>query len=66
MLQEQGISVRKHTNNMDAYDAFLQGMEYTRYSTKESNTQARQRFQHATKLLQIAWGPRPICVVTVS
>jgi len=49
-LQEQGISVRKHTNNMDAYDAFLQGMEYTRHSTKESNTQARQRFQRATEL----------------
>ena len=27
-LQEQGILVRKHTNNVEAYDAFLRGLEY--------------------------------------
>src|SRR5262249_41349742 len=35
-LQEQGISVRKHTNTLEAYDAFLRGMAYTRHSTNES------------------------------
>src|SRR5262249_9858299 len=27
-LQEQGYSVRKHTDNVEAYDAFLQGVGY--------------------------------------
>ena len=27
-LQEQGYIVRKHTDNLEAYDAFLRGMEH--------------------------------------
>ena len=27
-LQEQGYIVRKHTDNLEAYDYFLRGMEY--------------------------------------
>ena len=27
-LQEQGYVVRKHTDNLEAYDAFLRGLEY--------------------------------------
>src|SRR4029434_8220824 len=39
-LQEQGYSVRKHTDNLQAYDTFLRGMEYYRRYTKEANAQA--------------------------
>jgi adenylate cyclase len=49
-LWEQGVLVRKTTDNLEAYDTFLRGMEYTRRSTKESNAQARQMFQRATDL----------------
>ena len=27
-LEEQGFIVRKHTDNLEAYDTFLRGMEY--------------------------------------
>src|ERR1044072_1551898 len=33
-LQEQGYIVRKHTDNLEAYDAFLRGAEYGWRSTK--------------------------------
>ena len=36
-LQEQGWIVRKHTNNLEAYDAFLRGVEYFSRYTKEAN-----------------------------
>jgi TolB-like protein/lipoprotein NlpI len=49
-LQEQGYIVRKHTNNLEAYDAFLCGMEYFFRTTKEANTQARQLFEKAIAL----------------
>jgi adenylate cyclase len=49
-LQEQGWVVRKHTDNLEAYDAFLRGVEsYSRY-TKEANAQARQLFEKAVAL----------------
>ncbi len=41
-LQEQGYIVRKHTDNLEAYDAFLRGVEYFCRFTKEANAQARQ------------------------
>src|SRR5262245_51765341 len=50
ILQEQGYSVRKHTDNLEAYDAFLRGMEYRWRLTKEANTQARQLFEQALTL----------------
>src|SRR5262245_49568122 len=49
-LQEQGFSVRKTTDNLEAYDAFLRGLEsFWRY-TKEANTQARPMFEKAVAL----------------
>jgi TolB-like protein/Flp pilus assembly protein TadD len=49
-LQEQGIIVRKRTNNLEAYDSFLRGMEYGWRLTKEANVQARQMFEKALAL----------------
>ena len=49
-LQEQGWIVRKRTDNLEAYDSFLRGMEYTWRFTKETNTQARQMFEKALAL----------------
>ena len=49
-LQERGWIVRKHTDNLDAYDAFLRGMEANSRFTKESNVQARQMFEQAVAL----------------
>ena len=49
-LQEQGWVVRKHTNNLEAYDAFLRGVEDFWRFTKEANTQARQLFEKALAL----------------
>ncbi|MBI3796262.1 MAG: tetratricopeptide repeat protein [Deltaproteobacteria bacterium] len=49
-LQEQGYIVRKHTDNLEAYDAFLRGTEYFGRTTKEGNAQARQMFEKAVAL----------------
>src|SRR5712692_1483059 len=49
-VQEQGYSVRKHTDNLEAYDAFLRGVEYFWRLTKEANAQARQMFEKAVAL----------------
>jgi adenylate cyclase len=49
-LQEQGYIVRKRTNNLEAYDAFLRGVEYIWRTTKETNAQARQMFEKAIML----------------
>src|SRR5262245_56912859 len=49
-LQEQGYVVRKHTNNLEAYDAFLRGTEYYYRLTQEANAQARQLFEQAIAL----------------
>src|SRR5262249_40898484 len=49
-LQEQGYSVRKRTDNLEAYDAFLRGLEYRWRYTKEANAQARQMFEKAVAL----------------
>jgi hypothetical protein len=49
-LQEQGWIVRKHTDNLEAYDAFLRGVEYRWRVTKETNVQARQLFEKAVAL----------------
>jgi TolB-like protein/class 3 adenylate cyclase/cytochrome c-type biogenesis protein CcmH/NrfG len=49
-VQEQGYIVRKHTDNMEAYDAFLRGVEsFGRYS-KETTAQARHLFEKALAL----------------
>src|SRR5262249_53836937 len=49
-LEEQGVIARKHTTNLDAYDAFLRGLEHFERATKESNTQARQMYEKAIAL----------------
>jgi TolB-like protein/Flp pilus assembly protein TadD len=49
-LQEQGVIVRKHTDNLEAYDAFLRAVEYCQRLTKEANAQARQLFEKALAL----------------
>ena len=49
-VQEEGYLIRKHTDNLEAYDAFLRGVEYYWRTTKESNAQARQLFEKALAL----------------
>src|SRR5206468_3462278 len=49
-LWEQGILVRKATDNLEAYDYFLHGTKYFNHLTKEANTQARQMFERAIEL----------------
>ena len=49
-LQEQGILARKTTNNLEAYDYYLRGMEYNNRFTKEANAQARQMLERAIAL----------------
>ena len=49
-LEEHGYIVRKHTDNLEAYDAFLRGQEYYFRLTKEANAQARQMYEKALAL----------------
>ena len=42
--------VHKYTDNMEAYDFYLQGVEYKNRYTKEANVQARQMFERAIDL----------------
>jgi tetratricopeptide (TPR) repeat protein len=49
-LEETGWIVRKHTNNLEAYDAFLRGAEQYDRRTKEANVRARQMFEKAIAL----------------
>jgi TolB-like protein/Flp pilus assembly protein TadD len=49
-VQEQGYIVRKHTDNLEAYDSFLRGAEYFWRLTKEANAQARQMYEKAVAL----------------
>ncbi|TET85022.1 MAG: tetratricopeptide repeat protein, partial [Desulfobacteraceae bacterium] len=47
---EEKRLVRKYTDNMEAYDSFLQGLEYKNRFTKEANIQARQMYERAIDL----------------
>src|SRR5262249_43304180 len=49
-LREQGVLARRPQENLEAYDAFLRGLEYFYRLTKEGNVQARQLFEHAMAL----------------
>src|SRR5262245_56054798 len=49
-LEEEGFQVRKHTDNLEAYDTFLRGQEYLVRYTKEANVQARQLCDKAIAL----------------
>ena len=39
-LREQGYLVRKTTDNLEAYDAYLRGIEFYNRTTQETNIQA--------------------------
>jgi len=49
-VQEQGYSVRKHTDNLEAYDCLLRGIEPFFRVTPATNAQARQMFEKALAL----------------
>jgi adenylate cyclase len=49
-LREQGILASKTTDNIEAYDYFLRGLESHSRLTKEANTQARQMWEKAIEL----------------
>jgi TolB-like protein/Flp pilus assembly protein TadD len=49
-LREQGFLVRKTTDNLEAYDTYLRGLEYFLRFTKEANAQARQMYEKAIAL----------------
>ncbi len=49
-LQEQGYIVRKHTDNLEAYDFLLRGIELLFRYAQESNVQARQMYEKALTL----------------
>ena len=49
-LQEQGILVRRTTDNLVAYDYFLRGLESYNRATQEANVQARQMFEKAIEV----------------
>jgi adenylate cyclase len=52
ILREHGILVVKRTDNLEAYDYFLRGIEFSKSvnPTKEANEKARQMFQKAIEL----------------
>jgi len=47
---EQERLMHKYTDNMEAYDLYLQGVEYRNRFTKGANVQARQMFERAIDL----------------
>jgi tetratricopeptide (TPR) repeat protein len=49
-LHEQGVVRPKRTDNLEAYDALLRGLEYHYRFTPEANAQARQLFERAIVL----------------
>src|SRR5207249_3707562 len=49
-VQEQGILVRKTTDNLETYDYYLRGREYFGRYTQETNAQAQQMFEKALEL----------------
>jgi tetratricopeptide (TPR) repeat protein len=49
-VQERGYLARKTTNNLEAYDTLLRGVELFARTTKETNVQARQMFEQAVAL----------------
>jgi adenylate cyclase len=46
-LMQRGADVRQTTDNLEAYDDFLRGLEYLWNSTKDSNEKGRQMFEKA-------------------
>jgi adenylate cyclase len=48
--EEKAGVARRHTTNLDAYDAYLRGEVYAWRYTEETNAQARRLFEHAIAL----------------
>jgi adenylate cyclase len=49
-LEQQGWVARKHTDNLEAYDYYLRGLDYAHSFTKEGNAQARLLWEKAVVL----------------
>jgi len=49
-LTEQGVRVVKQTDNLEAYDYFLRGLEFSQNSARETSEKARQMFEKAIEL----------------
>ena len=49
-LTQQGVVIPRSTENVEAYDDLLRGMEYLLALTKDGNTKARQMFEKAVAL----------------
>ncbi|HEY7492098.1 MAG TPA: tetratricopeptide repeat protein [Candidatus Tectomicrobia bacterium] len=47
---EQARLGRKYTDNLEAYDNYLRGLDYGHHYTQEANVQARQMFERAITL----------------
>jgi TolB-like protein/Flp pilus assembly protein TadD len=49
-LEEQGYIIRKHTDNLEAYDAYLRGLQYVYGFTPETLAHARRMYEQALAL----------------
>jgi len=49
-LMQRGADVRQTTDNLEAYDDFLRGMEFLWNDTKDRNAKAREMFEKAIEL----------------
>jgi tetratricopeptide (TPR) repeat protein len=49
-LAQQGIVIPRSTENLEAYDDLLRGIEYFASFTKDGNTKAREMFEKAIEL----------------
>jgi TolB-like protein/DNA-binding winged helix-turn-helix (wHTH) protein/Tfp pilus assembly protein PilF len=49
-LLQKGWYIRKRTENLEAYDAMLRGIQFALRRTKEANEQARRMFEKAVEL----------------
>jgi TolB-like protein/lipopolysaccharide biosynthesis regulator YciM len=49
-LEQRGWVARKHTDNLEAYDYYLRGLEYASSYSKEGNAQARRLWEKAVAL----------------
>ena len=63
LWEKHGVVVRKSTDNLEAYDDVLRGIEYSFSSTKQGNERAREMYEKAIELdpkyagayAQLAW-----------
>jgi TolB-like protein len=49
-LEQRGFVARKRTDNLEAYDYYLRGLDYSVTFTKEGNAQSRQLWEKAVAL----------------